>query len=479
MAPYGPDPSSEQIAIAVGPQDVPAAWAACLGVALVLGVLAWRTRDRPATAAALASLAHVAAATAPFGALLHRYVVGDYPTIDKQGSLLFYLEGVHVEITRHAFDLAHYAPARLIGVHMGHHWVTAAFDLVLEPFAAVNAQGVLWVFLAVFSAWAWFAEISKDPRVALLFALPWGLGLHVFADLNWYTIEKAAIFVLPSYAFCGLRAARDGGPWPWAAASVFAVATFLNLYLGVVIAFSAVVAALAAATSAWLRARASGGGISDVADALSTRRLVLSALTSAALVSPLVAAQMSIFREAPPLASPECFRELRAAHDVFALVPPSWGRLEWWAALHPLALAAASYGAIVGRGDRMVRLLLVVAVATGAIAVGPYAWEGVRNPVYMALWNAVPFFWRVSEPEVFFHVTWLCLLGAGAIGIADRAPETRSLLFAWAAGAAVWVLSTRMHPAFPGMSEYVPGKLSPGWERRLDRQPECSRIDRP
>ena len=59
-------------------------------------------------------------------------VWGAYPTIDKEGSLLFYQDGVHLRIFQpQSFsDPAH----RLIGFHMGHLWLSQLFDLFVQPF---------------------------------------------------------------------------------------------------------------------------------------------------------------------------------------------------------------------------------------------------------------------------------------------------------------------------------------------------------
>ena len=49
---------------------------------------------------------------------------GAYPTIDKEGSLLFYREGVHLRLFSFS-DPAH----RLIGFHLGHLWISQILNM--------------------------------------------------------------------------------------------------------------------------------------------------------------------------------------------------------------------------------------------------------------------------------------------------------------------------------------------------------------
>jgi len=452
---YGPPPHPDQIPIPAGLLDLPLAWLGCIAVGLALTAVAWSQRKRPIAAAALFSLGQVVALTSPLAALLPHHVYGTYPTIDKQGSLLFYLEGVHRHVLAHPLTLADYPPARLIGVHLGHLWAAELFDVFLEPYAAFNAQGLLWMVLAWWCAWGMLRALGGDGRVALVLSFPFAMGLHLFADLNWYTIEKAAVFTLPLYGTCWLAAARRGGAWRWAAAATAALATFLNLYLGMTIAVAAAVATVGALRDRrWLRHLAASYGLTLV------------------LVAPLVVAQIAAMRGGPPLASPECFLETRAARDVFALWPPSWARLEAWRALNLVALGLAAWTGWRWRADRRVRTLALLAAVSGSLALGPRA-LGLWNPFYMVPWHLVPWFWRISEPEVFFWLTWLSLLGLASIGLARWGPTDRQLGLLYLGFVAAWLVSVRTHPAYPGFSEYVPAELADDWEQRLDQQPEC------
>lgn len=474
MSPYGPDPSRQQIDVPAGLADEPVAWAVSVGAAVFLALIARATRGRPALSAGFASFALTAALTAPFLGLLPRVVYGDYPTIDKQGSLLFYLEGVHRRMLADPATLPEQPAARLIGVHVGHLWVTEAFDVVLEPFAAMNAQALLWLGLGTWCAWGFFRTVGGDPRVALVLAVPFGLGLHTFRDLNWYTIEKAAIFALPLYATCWWRTVRDGGPWGLLAALVFAAASFLNLYLGLVIALvTAVATALLLAAQVREARRAGPGAIRRVLAARSTSALVGSYVATALVSAPLAIGQAMLLSSGPTLASPECFLWKRAALDTVTLWPPAWNRLEAWRALHPVGVVAGAWGLVRERQDRAVRGLFAVGLVALVLSLGPRLVAEVPNPVYLAAWHGLPFFWRIAKPEVFAFPAWLCWLAIGAVAASRRRPGDRAVLVAGLVTVLLWVPLVRLHPAYPGFTQYVPGKLAPGWEARLARQAEC------
>ena len=45
-------------------------------------------------------------------------IIGAYPTIDKEGSLFFYQQGVHIDALLHPFESMHSRGVQLIGFHM-------------------------------------------------------------------------------------------------------------------------------------------------------------------------------------------------------------------------------------------------------------------------------------------------------------------------------------------------------------------------
>lgn len=389
---YGPPPDPRQVIV-----DAPLwAWLACalVGVALC----AWARPQRRF----LWVLGATVALTTPAAAMIPTAVWGAWPTIDKTGSLLFYGRGVQWFQDLDAL--------RLIGVHVGHLWITAAFDLFLSPFAAQNAQALLNVGLSWYVAAVLFEDLGARRTTALAAALPFGLGLHVFRDINWYTIEKSGVYWLPLYV---LALRRNWRVTPL----IYAAAFFYNVYWGVLCAF------IGAAALYWR-----------------PRAVILSAV--AAL--PLVGAQWRLMHGQGSIGSPELFLEQRAALDVWT--PLAWNRLEAWRALDPVCLALGLWGL------RKQPLLAAFVVVAALLALGPV------SPLYMLLWHGVPGFWRFAKPEVFFELSWLGILAAAAL------QERRWLL---PVVVLTWLVSVRTHPVYPGFSEYIPASLPKSWQEAV------------
>ncbi len=418
---YGPPPDPSQIYAPTGIWSAPGAWLACV----VLGLaLAWLVGPRRPF---LYVLGLVVALTAPLSTFLLTYVWGEFPTIDKAGSLLFYLDGVHWRF----WDASDPA-VRLIGVHMGHLWITAFFDLFMEPFAAFNAQAMLNLVLGWYCAYLLFEELSGDREVSLLMAFPFGMGLHLFRDINWYTIEKSGVYWIPLYAWALVRAYRRGGWWIGIAALVYVGTFFYNIYLGVLCA-----------------------GIGALALFSRDKRVAAAVVASAVAALPLVWLQARLLQGEGTLGDPETFLTQRAALDVVELWPPRWNRLEAWRALNVVALVIAAFGAIQKKNLWLSGVALVFFV----LSLGP-----TNNPVYLAL-AEVPGFWRIAKPETFFHVTWLALLAIGARRFADAKPSRRALAGWGILFALGWLVSVRTHPVYPRFTMPIDLTLSDRWQR--------------
>jgi hypothetical protein len=402
---YGPpdDPRQHFAPTTIG--VAPGAWLACVVIGLAIAALAGPRRRLPFV------LGLTLALTTPFGVFFATYVWGAFPTIDKAGSLMFYLDGVH----RRFWDASD-PGVRLIGVHMGHLWVTALFDTFLEPFAAFNLQAFLNLVFSWWLAAVLFEELGAERRAALLLAFPYGMGLHLFRDINWYTIEKSGIYWLPLYAWTLLRA-RRGGWWILAAGVVYAGMFFYNVYLGVL-----------------------GAGMGALALFSRDRRVAMAVGASALAALPLVWIQARAMSGPGALGDPETFLTQRAALDTFEIWPPRWNRLEAWRALDLVGVALAAWGATRRRN----LWLLAFALPFFVLALGP-----TRNPVYLALFEVVPGFWRVAKPETFFHVTWLALLAVAARQLTDLRPTPRALTGLALLMGLGWVLSVRTHPVYP------------------------------
>ena len=156
--------------------------------------------------------------TAPLLLNINEAVWGAYPTIDKEGSLLFYGDGVHLRI----FDAGGFSdPAhRLIGFHMGHLWVSQLFNIFMKTFAAFNAQALLNIVLSWFCTYVLLKELGGEKSYCWLIASMFALHAHVFRDINWYTIEKSSLYCLPIFWWALHRCANGWkkSTWVWGAA---------------------------------------------------------------------------------------------------------------------------------------------------------------------------------------------------------------------------------------------------------------------
>jgi hypothetical protein len=434
--------------VSAGPQQLPGAWLGCvLAGLLLLGLGLW-LRERWETPAWMLILgAQVVLLTAPATALVQRLAWGAWPTVDKAGSFLFYTEGVHTAPFR---DLADPGLA-LIGIHVGHLWLTAGLDLLLSPHGAFNAQALLQIWLGWACGWLLFRELGARPWIAMLAAMPFALGLHVFRDVNWFTVEKSAVFGIPLFLWALNRARLRGGAWIAACAGILLGCALFNWYLALV---------NLALLGLW------------VLGAHNRRALGCGGACALALALP-VGVQALLLQDAGAMADPQRFLWERAALDVLSLWPPQWYHLELWRALNLPLMLLGAWGLWRHRERPEARWGAAVVVVLGLLATGPMLWgeqgTGLPNPLFMALWKLVPSFWRIAKPEFFFEGAWLVLLGSAAITLERWRPGWRALAGVQVMMLAGWVWGVRGHPAYPGFSEPVEVQLDEGWEERVFR----------
>ncbi|MBN1334467.1 MAG: hypothetical protein JXB39_00745 [Deltaproteobacteria bacterium] len=445
---YGPPPDPRQVAVPAGPLDLPWPWVACLVVGVLLVLLGvWGVRRRPAWGVLALVSGHVIALTAPAAAVLDRYVWGAWPTLDKAGSYLFYREGVH----RTILDVVPVDPAlRLIGVHVGHLWVVAGFDLILPPLGAFGATSLLWLVLGWGCAALCFREAGARWWPALIAGFPFGMGLHQFRDVQWFTVEKPAVFGIALFCWALLRTRRTRGIGPiLVLAAVFVGSTFLDVYLGLVEGALACLALVAARD----------------------RRMLAAVGASALAVLPLVLLQVHLLQGEGALADPEIWLWERAALDVASLWPPRWNHLEAWRALNLPLLALGAWGLWRDRRDPLARFAALGVVVLGLLALGPRLVgtraHGIPNPFFLALWYGLPGAWRLAKPEFLLEAPVLLLLGSAARVLSGPAFGRRLLAVLHALLLAGWILSVRTHPAYPGFSQPVTVRLAPHWQDTL------------
>ncbi len=449
---YGPPPSPRQVEIAASVGDLPEAWLASLLVGVVLvAVGLWLQRRNEMGAAALVILGHVLALTAPATALLERSIWGAWPTVDKAGSFLFYLDGVQWRpFSAGALDDPSLA---LIGIHVGHLWITALLDLVLSTHGAFNAQALLQVVLAWFCGWLLMRDLQARPWPALLASFPFAMGLHVFRDVNFYTIEKSAVFGIPLFLWAMNRARTRGGWWIAAAALALLGGALINWYLALVcVAFLGL----------WLL------GAHD-------KRSLATAGLCSLVIAPLVVFQALLLHDAGALSDPQRFLWERSALDVLSIWPPEWYHLELWRALNLPLMLLGAWSLWRLRDRTEARFGAAVVVTLGLLALGPMLigeqGAGVPNPVFWAAWKLIPGFWRVARPEFLFEGAWLCLLVAAALAIGRWRLSRGAMLSLHALLLMGWIWGVRSHPAYPGFCEPVEVELSPTWEDGVFREP--------
>ncbi len=461
---YGPPPDPRQVTAPIELVDEPWAYLGCLLVGAAISLLAVPRRLPLSLRGLFFCLGQTIILTMPLFAFLSEYVYGSFPTIDKEGSLLFYLDGVHERMLLRPWLAPADPAAQLIGAQTGHLWITRLLELGQGPLFSFNLQALLYPALGWWAAWLLLRDLCGQPRTAMVIAFGWGMGLHVFRDLNWYTIEKAAIFWLALYAWALHRAWSDPARprlWPPLAGLLYLLMSWNNLYLGLIAAFGAAPLALVLlpdlrAAADPLRRRAAG-------------RVLAALLASALLALPLVVLQWALMHGTHALGDPERFLWERAALDSLSLSPLRWNRLEPWRALNLVGLGLGALGAWNLRADPRVRYFLLAGTLLFLLSLGPVLLPGVDNPVYMAVRAVVPGFWRMAKPESFFHGTWLLICALGAMELARAVPRPRSLGLLYAAFLFGWVLMVRTHPAYPGMSLPIHDALDPGWKERVFR----------
>ena len=452
------------VPLPVGLFDDPSGHAVCLGLSALAAVAAWRAR-RPQARACLAICAVVVGFTSPWLARLNQAWFGAFPTIDKEGSLLFFLDGVHRRLYLNPLQAPMDDAIRLIGVHAGHLWVTELFATVLTPMGAFNLQWLASAALAWWAAsWAIATILDERPQLAearmdlatFAAAFPFAMGLHFFRDLDVTTVEKGGVAFVALFVGCWFRATREGGRWHLVLAFCYCLMALYNLYFAM--------------------ACAAFGALHGCTRLLGHSRPALRhlgfAVLACALPGVLIAgAQLFIQAGGPAVASPERFLWERAALDGVTLWPPEWNRLEAWRACNPVAVLVAAWGGCTLRGTRRLRAGLFIGAMLLFVSIGPVllpspALDAPRltNPVYMALHHVVPGFWRVAKPEVFFQPVWLLVLAASAAGLRSLLHRNRTLgWFMVTLIFAAWWPLVRSHRDFPGLSAPIESQLNPAW----------------
>jgi hypothetical protein len=240
---------------------------------------------------------------------------GAYPTVDKQASLLFYLNSAHHIPLFNIDELRSHAPLRLIGIHIHHMWVTEFFDLFLPLSKALNFHALFNIWLTVFCAYLYIQKVTKKSKyISLAGALCFGLSLHVFRDIQWYTIEKSGLYWVPLFLWA-LETQRQSNKLNIWVPIIWFISAFYNLY------FSLIMALYFAFVLVWNR----------------NQLLLRSALSFIPPVGLVLFFQWWVMHNGPQLGTAQDFFT-RSTLDVLEIWPPLWNRLELWLLISPLSL---------------------------------------------------------------------------------------------------------------------------------------------
>ena len=160
-----------------------------------------------------------------------------------------------------------------------------------------------------------------------------------------------------------------------------------------------------------------------------------------------------LMKNAPPLAQPEDFLWMRAALDSFTLSPFEWNRIPFFLAVHPLCLFICGWGIW---HQKRLSWMLLLASGFFLLSLGPWLlFNAIKNPLYLGF-SYLPGMWRFSEPEIFFHLSWMLLLGN--VGQLKVNPTGKVTMYGFMV--LYWIFAIRTSIAYPQFSSFIPSELA-------------------
>lgn len=382
----------------------------------------------------LFTLATCVVLTTPLLGICTEAVWGAYPTVDKEGSLLFYRDGVHFRLFSFS-DPAH----RLIGFHLGHLWITQVLDWLVGDIGAFNLHALLNVTLTWYCTYRFLHVLGAHRVWAWLLASQMGFHLHLFRDIQFYTIEKSAVYPILLYWESVIRASKGEKNAPVWMGITFFLASWINVYWGI---FCALITPLLLWTYRAEHRETLGKGIGVC--------VVLGACVGIY--------QQLLTTSGPPFAYGNQFME-RAALDNVSIWPLSWNRLPWYTSVSPLVIFLSGWAWHTNRFHSKYASLGIVFFI---LSTGPFLFQTVPNPLYQGL-TALPALWRFAKPEAFFFVTFIVILSTAA----KLNPSAKGCLYI----GVVMLLQCcgiRMQQEYPSyFSRPIQTSLPKHWERRI------------
>jgi len=198
--------------------------------------------------------------------------------------------------------------------------------------------------------------------------------MHSYVDAHWYTIEKSALYILPTFYLCLVYIKK-----PLWTGLVFLLSAYINLYFAI-----------------------SGGMLSLIYLGFHRNQWKQSiGIFSTGII--VLIYQGMLMKHSPNIATPEMYIEQRARFDSLHLFNFDWARIPLYLVLNPIVLW---FGL---RSPKKEQWEIVSFLLFFILSVGPYIHADISNQIYLIFATKIPFMWRFSEPEIFFHICLLIL----------------------------------------------------------------------
>lgn len=366
--------------------------------------------------------------TSPWLGTLTESVIGAYPTIDKEGSLFFFNQGVHTDWLTHPSTAFDNKGLQLIGVHIGHLWLVEVWSWIVSPISAFNIQMLANLICNALAVW-WWLDDSEDFQpewIGLLTAVILGAQLHVFRDIHWYTIEKSMLF--PVFLYWGAlnRLPKDSKMAFWIPV-FYTMATLLNFYWGILLGLLTL----------------TQFGLNREYHRLTVfKPLAITGLVGIALGR----LQMTLQSDHRRFAEATDFLT-RASLDIFDVHSLQWNRMEFWQSINiPICLY---FGWLLIQRRIPLQTTILGSVFL-MLSFGPMLTSSLQNPIYFIL-STIPGMWRFAKPEIFFFVPYAIMVYS-----TFKAPIFHKWhKLYWCIVAIVYLIGLYSSPAFPYQSVFV------------------------
>ena len=347
---------------------------------------------------------------------------------------MFYRDGVHFRLFSFS-DPAH----RLIGFHLGHLWISQILDWFVGDIGAFNLQALLNVTLTWYCTYRLLHLLGASHLWAWLLASQLGFHLHLFRDIQLYTIEKSAVYPLLLYWESTIRASKGEKGSPIGMGLSFFLASWINLYWGIF-------CVLITPFLLWMYRT-------------EDKRSILKGVIFCVLFGCCIGLYQQILTTSgPPFAHSERFME-RAALDNVSIWPFSWNRLPWFMSISPLLFIIFGW---TWHTKKLYTKYIGLGIVFFILSTGPYLFSSVPNPLYQGL-TALPALWRFAKPEAFFFLTYIVLLST----VVKLNPPTKGCIIIGIL-MVMQCFGTRMQQEYPSyFTKPVHTSLPKNWEQRI------------